>query len=79
MCSNERKENEVTQSHPTLCNPTDCSLPGFSIHGFFQARILEWVAISFSRGSSRPREGTRVSHTAGRLYRLSQQGSSRYV
>ena len=48
-------ESEVTQPCLTLCDPTDCSLPGFSIHGIFQARILEWVAISFSRGSSRPR------------------------
>ena len=39
---------EVTQSCPTLCDPTDCSLPGFSVHGILQARILEWVAISFS-------------------------------
>ena len=37
---------------PTLCDPTDCSLPGFSVHGMFQARILEWVATSFSWGSS---------------------------
>ena len=35
----------------TLCNPVDCSLPGFSIHGIFQGRLLEWVAISFSRGT----------------------------
>ena len=40
---------EVTQSCPTLCDPTDCSLPGFSVHGIFQARVLEWVAISFSK------------------------------
>ena len=39
----------------------DCSPPGFSVHGIFQARILEWVAISFSRGPSQPRDGTRVS------------------
>ena len=39
----------------TFCDPLDCSLPGFSVHGIFQARILEWVAISFSRGSSWPR------------------------
>ena len=45
---------EVAQSCPTLCDPVDCSLPGFSVHGILQARILEWVAISFSRGSSRP-------------------------
>ena len=43
---------EVAQSCPTLCNPMDCSLPGSSVHGIFQTRILEWVAISFSRGSS---------------------------
>ena len=46
--------SEVAQSCPTLCNPVDCSLPGFSVHGILQARILEWVTISFSRGSSRP-------------------------
>ena len=44
--------SEVAQLCPTLCNPMDCSLPGFSVHGIFQARVLEWVAISFSRGSS---------------------------
>ena len=48
------KGSEVAQSCLTLCNPVDCSLPGFSNHGIFQARVLEWVAISFSRGSSRP-------------------------
>ena len=42
----------VTQSYPTLCNHMDCSLSGSSVHGILQARILEWVAISFSRGSS---------------------------
>ena len=45
------KWSEVAQSYPTLCNPIDCSLPGSSIHGLFQARILEWVAILFSRWS----------------------------
>ena len=49
-------ESEVTQSCPTLCDPVDSSLPGSSVHEILQARILEWVAISFSRGSSRPRE-----------------------
>ena len=44
------------QSRPTLGNPMDCSPPGSSVHGIFQARILEWVAISFSRGSSQPRD-----------------------
>ena len=41
-------ESEVAQSCPTLCDPMDCSLPGFSVHGIFQARVLEWVAIPFS-------------------------------
>ena len=53
-----------------LCNPLDCSLPGSSIHGIFQARVLEWVAISFSRGSSRPRDWTQVSHLAGRRFTI---------
>ena len=44
------KVSKVTQSCPTLCGPMDCSLPGSSVHGIFQARVLEWVAISFSRG-----------------------------
>ena len=48
-------ESEVAQSCLTLWNPLDCSLPGSSIRGIFQARILEWVAISFSRGYSRLR------------------------
>ncbi|CAI9170287.1 unnamed protein product [Rangifer tarandus platyrhynchus] len=54
----------------------DCSLPGFSVHGIFQARVLEWVAISFSRRSSPLRDRTRVSRILGRrFYRLSHQGS----
>ena len=48
----------------------DCSLPGFSVHGIFQARVLEWGAIPFSRGSSRPRDQTRVSHIAGKRFAL---------
>ena len=46
----------VTQSCPILCNPMNCSPPGSPVHGDFQARILEWVPIPFSRGSSRPRD-----------------------
>ena len=48
----------------------DCSLPGFSDHGIFQARVLEWVAISFSRESSRPRDRTQVSRIVGRHFTL---------
>ena len=58
QCMNMKSESEVTQSCPTLHDPMDCSLPGSSIHGIFQARILEWVANSFSRGSSWPRDQT---------------------
>ena len=55
----ERKEeSEVVQSCLTLCDPADCSPPGSSIHGILQARILEWITISFPRGSSGSRDGT---------------------
>ena len=60
-------ESEVAQSCPTLCDPMDCSLPGSSVHGIFQARVLEWGAISFSRGSSQPRDWTQVSCIPDRL------------
>ena len=50
------------------CNPIDCSLPGSSVHRIHQARILEWVAVSFSRGSFWPRNWTQVSCIAGRLF-----------
>jgi len=53
---------------PILCDPLDCSLPGPSIHGFSQVRVLEWVAITFSRGSSRPRDLTFVSWVSYILY-----------
>ena len=54
----------VTQSCPALCNPMDYSPPGSSVHGVFQERLLEWVAISFSGGSSRPRDRTCISCTS---------------
>ena len=60
----------LSQSCLTLCHPTDCSLPGSSVHGIFQARILEWVAISFSRRSSQPRDWTQVFHTVGRRFTI---------
>ena len=62
------KVSEVTQSCPTLCDPMDCSLPGSSVHGIFQAIALEWIAISFSRGSSQPRDWTRVSRILDRRF-----------
>ena len=63
-------ESEVAQSCPTLCDPVDYSPPGSSLHGILQARILECVAISFSRGSSRPRNETRVFRILGRRFNL---------
>ena len=74
----------VTQSCSTLCDPVDCSLPGFSVHGISQTRILEWVAISFSRESSWPRSQTHISCASciGRqiLYQLShQEKAKRYI
>ena len=61
-------EYRHVQSCPILCGPVDCSPPGSSDHGVFQARILEWVAISFSRGFSPPRDRTQVSCIAGSLF-----------
>ena len=60
QCMKVKSESEVAQSCPTLSDPMDCSLTGSSIHGIFQARVLEWVAIAFSR-SSLPRDWTWVS------------------
>ena len=61
-------ESEVAQPCLTLCDPMDCSLPDSSVYGVFQARILEWVAISFSRRFSQPRDWTQVSHIVGRCF-----------
>ena len=58
------------QSCPTLCNTMDCSLPGSSVHGIFQASVLEWVAISSSRLSSQPRNQTSVSCMTGRFFTI---------
>ena len=60
----------VTQLCPTLCDALNCSPPGSSVHGILQARILEWVAIPFSRGSSWPRDQTWVPCTAGRFFTI---------
>ena len=66
----------VAKSYPILWDPMDCSLPGFSVHGTLQARILVWVAISSPRGFSRPRERTCASCTAGRFFTNEPSGSS---
>ena len=61
LVKRKKKENEVAQLYPTLCDPMDGSLPGSSVHGIFQARMLGCAAISFSRGSSQPQDRTLVS------------------
>ena len=57
-------------SHVRLCSPIDCSSPGSSVRGIFQARILEWIAIPISRRSSQPGDWTRVSSIAGRFFTI---------
>ena len=64
----EKSESVSPQSCPALCDPMGCSSPGSSVHGMLRARILEWVTIPFSRGSSRPRDRARVSCIAGRFF-----------
>ena len=66
----ERMQVLIAQSCLTLCSPMDCSLPSFSDHGIHQARILEWVAIPFSGGSSQPRDPTWVTYFAGRFFTI---------
>ena len=74
ICREWEQEKEsaclVIQLYLTLCDPIDCSPPGSSVHGILQTRILEWVAILFSRGSSQPRDQTHVSCFAGRFFAL---------
>ena len=65
-----KSESEVAQSCPTLCDPMDCSLPGSSVHGIFQARVLEWGAIAFFGRSFWPRDWTRVSRIVGRRFTI---------
>ena len=60
----------VAQPCLTLCDPTDCNPPGSSIHGILQARVPEWVAIAFFRGSSWPRDRTQISHIEGRHFTI---------
>ena len=69
-CTHIHKQVKGTQLCLTLCDPMD-----YTIHGILQARILEWAAVLFSRGSSQPRNGTQVSHCGQILYQLSHQGN----
>ena len=70
------------QSCPTLCNPVNCSPPGSSVHGIFQPRMLEWVAMPFSTGSSQPRDRTQVSMSvalASRFFTTSATRETPYI
>ena len=67
------------QSCLTFCNPMNCSPPGSSVHEILQARILEWVSILFSRGSSQLRDWTKISHIVGRYFTIWAQGSQRIL
>ena len=69
----------LTQSCLTLWDPMDCSLPASSVHGILQARILEWVAMSFSRGSSWLRDQTWVSCIAGRFFTIWATKETRFL
>ena len=69
----------VTQLCLTLCDPMNCSPSGFPVHGNLQARVLEWIAIPFSRGSSRPRDWTLVFCIPGRFYAIWAIGKSCYL
>ena len=76
----KKKWKLIAQSCPTLCDPTDCSLPGSSVHGILWTRILEWVAISFSRGSSLPgiKPGSPALQADSFFYQLSHWGNPRF-
>ena len=66
----------VTKSCPTLCDPMNWSPPGSSVHGIFQARILEWVAVSLSRGSSQPRDQTHITCSVRQILYLGAIGQA---
>ena len=77
QCMKVKSESEVTQSCPTLCDPIDCSLPSSSVHGIFQARVLEWVAIAFSKAKLRcmnlnmtSRNNLKAVEQKGRLFNI---------
>ena len=65
----------VVQLCLTFCDPMNCSLPSSSVHGILQVRMLEWIAMPFSKGSSLPRDRTQVSHIAGGFFTVWAQGS----
>ena len=81
QCMKVESESEVAQSCPTLCDPVDCSLPGSSVHGIFQARVLEWGAIAFSikmdRGSFFPKEDIKIVKRHMKICSISLKSSQK--
>ena len=67
------------QSCLTLCDPVDCYLPGSSVHGISQKRTLEWIAVSYSRGLSRPRDQSHISCLASRFFTTEPFGKTIYT
>ena len=76
LCTSLSLSLKVTQLRPTLCDPTGCSLPGSSVYGILQARILEWIVIPFSRGSFQSRNRAQVSCVAGRFFTVWATGKT---
>jgi len=74
-----KSESEVAQPCPTLCDPMGCSLPSSSVHGIFQAIVLEWIVISFSGDLPDPGIEPGLPNCRQTLYRLSHQGSTRSI
>ena len=74
-----KSESEVAQPCPTLCDPMDCSLPSSSVHGIFQAIVLEWSVIFFSGDLPDPGIEPSLPHCRETLYRLSHQESTRSI
>ena len=70
ICGKQYNSFVCAQSGVSVCDPMECSPPGSSVHGISQARVLEWLAISFSRGSSPPRDGTHVACIAGGFFTI---------
>ena len=79
QCMKVKSESEVTQLCATLSDTMDCSPPDSSVHGILQARILEWVAMPFSRGSSQPRDQTQVSRIAGGFFTICATGKPMFI
>ena len=81
QCMKVESESEVAQSCPTLCDPVDCSLPGSSVHGIFQARVLEWGATAFSikmdRGSFFPKEDIKIVKRHMKICSISLKSSQK--